>query len=214
MSKVCKWSLETKSYFLERWSQRIQLEDPTGWKACGGDVYTYLLKKLEHRVEMTKPGKAGWAMHAALASGQLRQGVIWCDGCSEANQTSVRSSFGGGESWWPALFPVSHVLQPHSDELVPMYCPALAWQNARPWWANSDRLWFFDDHSFAFASSPDTTVIIETPGPVIEELASEVDDASSVSSSWIDVSADASTRTVPRVNRWRRSSRDASSQTA
>jgi hypothetical protein len=54
MSKVCKWSLETKSHFLEGWSQRIQLEDPTGWKACGGDVYTYLLKKLEHRVEMEK----------------------------------------------------------------------------------------------------------------------------------------------------------------
>ncbi len=157
----------------------------------------------------------------------MRLGVIWCDGCSEKNQTSVRSSFGGGESWWPALFPVSHVLQPHSDGLVPMYCPALAWQNARPWWANSDRLWFFDDHSFAFASSPDTTVIIETPGPVIEELASEVEELASDDESEptfsesvpYDVSTDASsvsssTRSVTVVNRWRRSSRDASSQTS
>jgi hypothetical protein len=207
---VCKWSLETKSNFLAKWGHAIYRDDSSGWEECGGDVYAYLLLKLERRVHGAKPGPAGWAMRAALASGQLVLGVIWCDGCSEKNQTSVRSRFDGGEDWWPALFPVSHV-NPHSGGLVPMYCPALAWQNARPWWANSDRLWFFDDHSFA---SPDTTVIIETPGPVIEELASEVDDASSVSSSWIDVSTDASTRTVPRVNRWTRSSRDASSQTS
>jgi hypothetical protein len=187
----------------------------------------YLLMKVQRRVTSRSPGQAGWAMHAALMSGNLRLGVIWADGCSESSQTSLRQSNGVGESWWPALIPAPP--GPPSIELVPMYCPALAWQNARPWWANPDRLWFFDELANASAPGrfPDTTGIIETPGPVIEELASEVEELASDDESEptfsesvpYDVSTDASsvsssTRSVTVVNRWRRSSRDASSQTS
>ena len=134
-----KWSVESKTSFLAQWSERIRREDLAGWEECGGDVYMFMIMKLQRRLAGGRLGQAGWSMHAALMSDQIRHGVIWADGYSESSQTSLRQSNGVGETWWPALIQVAP--GPPSVALVPMYCPALAWQNARPWWANPDRLW-------------------------------------------------------------------------
>ena len=37
--------------------------------------------------------------------------------------------------WWPVIFAVSEGGVCH-----PAYCPGLAWQNARPWFAHTTRL--------------------------------------------------------------------------
>ena len=90
-----------------------------------------------------------------------------------------------------------------AQELVPMYCPALAWQGARPWWANVDRVWEFEE----LGKGP--IMIIETPGVFVEELSSDSESEKSEAESWVDIGKPASSTSsdwsfVCVVLRWRR----------
>ena len=195
------------------WSMRIRQVDLTGWQQCDGDVYAYLRMKIQVRLctrARKGVGQAGWCIIDALRSdpSSLRPCVIWADGISEGSQMSPRKSTGEGESWWPAL-----IVAPTNgaQECVPMYCPALAWQGARPWWANVDRVWEFEE----FGDDP-IIEIIETPGVFVEELTSESEpegsyhtsDLTSEAESYVVIgepeTASSETSFVCVVPRWRR----------
>ena len=57
----------------------------------------------------------------------------------------------GGENWWPIIFLVPNDIDLHDRDrlmklVVATYCPALAWQNSRPWTAiMSNIYWLTED---------------------------------------------------------------------
>ena len=93
---------------------------------------------VEHKLRSILTGKrsvgsAGWAW---WNSGVLCRGFICVGHCSDATQ---QSPYVAGEvvEWWPVIW-----LEVANGSLIlPMMCPALAWQDARPWSAHISRVW-------------------------------------------------------------------------
>ncbi len=57
-------------------------------------------------------------------------------------------------------------------DLLPFYCPALAWGGSRPWEAHRSRIFRARGQaaSGAASSAGGPSEIVSTPGPVIEQL--------------------------------------------
>ena len=93
---------------------------PTIWEyveACLDDVLLHT----------KKPGQAAWTFRGLRD--RVVHGFIYTTACSEAAQTSVlHPSCDTGCMWWPIIWVETE------DGRWPMYCPALAWQRARPWY--------------------------------------------------------------------------------
>ena len=79
-------------------------------------------------------GTIGWAWYNAIHSGQWLGGYAWCDGCSRASQTAPLALNDPGCRWWPCIVAID------SNDTIPFYCPALAWQRARPWTIHRSRV--------------------------------------------------------------------------
>lgn len=61
--------------------------------------------------------------------------LVWADG-THSQSTSLTAPL-PGEQWWPCII---LDVEPTSAGLVPFYCPALAWQDARPWAVHISRV--------------------------------------------------------------------------
>ena len=75
----------------------------------------------------------GWQFWTAGRS-RCIQCFVYCDG-SLAQLTELGAPTPGFETWWPC----SVIWEENTFELA-FYCPALAWQNARPWGVHVSRL--------------------------------------------------------------------------
>ena len=98
-----------------------------GFKQCGQDPHVYLVTKLFQTLSIIKrPGFYGWQF---LTAGPSRciQCFVYCDG-SLGQLTELGTPTSGFETWWPCIV----IWEENTLELA-FYCPALAWQNARPW---------------------------------------------------------------------------------
>jgi hypothetical protein len=136
------WDRDTTLTFVRRWQLEMARNDPVAWPSAGGDLRSYLIQRVFEVVnQASKIGSAGWEFRAALATDCVL-GAVWADGVSSSSQSQALSVAGcqpGGhrEQWWPCL-----VLQKPGDTrgVLPFYCPALAWQRARPWTVHVSRV--------------------------------------------------------------------------
>ena len=135
--------------FYDEWRITIDRMDRETFKHCGADIYKYLITKVRAVVDTkNRIGHSGWAFRAARDSDFVR-GTVWADG-THSQELPIRYPTNENERWWPCVWLREPV---NSTELLPFYCPAFAWSNARPWTVHPTRV-----------------RIIETPGPIIEEL--------------------------------------------
>ena len=154
--------------FESEWMKRIDQEDLSAFRSCKREIYLYLVAQLGQRLRTTsRIGQAGWRFHGKRVK-DVHYGCLWGHGGKEQeaplDESNVHDAELGGSSWWPIIW----VEPEHEDDpmgvesgvdiatiqvLVPVYCPGLAWQRARPWWAHVSRI-----------------REIVTPGVIIEEL--------------------------------------------
>ena len=119
--------------------------DPIRWQrleaALGRPplIWEYTEYKLRTALaEKKSPGQAAWAWQA---QGNLCRGFICVYYCSDASQ---QAPYVPGEpvEWWPIVW-----LETDSGAVIfPMMCPALAWQDSRPWSVHCSRTWHCPAH--------------------------------------------------------------------
>ena len=132
--------------------------DPHGLQQARNDVCLWLMAKLAALIRRGKRiGEVAY-MWAKQPVGRMKCSVIYS--CGGHEQELPLSQDDGGSEWFPIIY-VDPAARCSQLEKVPMYCPALAWQNARPWLAHVSRI-----------------RDVETPGVIIEELS----DTQSISS--------------------------------
>jgi len=143
----------------EEFLNLAQQNDPAGVIACrhrfGGPAITiwhYLCHKLKMGLDQwRRQGEAGWAWRTP---GRLVCGIMWCSGSQESQSCSTLDEVSCVERWWPIVF------RDVPGEKKPTYCPALAWQHARPWMGHESRLFEI------FAAGDLGHLPTELPGPV------------------------------------------------
>ena len=122
-----EWGVASEQDFLNKWMKQALWNDPVGHGGCN-DIFDYLMKKVSSVVmTVKKPGHNGWQFRGANG-GQCIACLVWANGTHEQSTTLTTPHV--GEQWWPCI--VLNIA-PTPDGKVPFYCPALAWQNARPW---------------------------------------------------------------------------------
>ena len=134
--------------YRETWVARIKRRDPEFLTLGKNDIYLYLMCKLSYILKTKKSiGQAGWAWSGCPVAA-IRCGRMWaCGGKEQEHPLGFEDDEG---QWWPIIF---LQIATGPDGRCPTYCPGLAWQNARPWFAHLSRI------------TP-----VETPGIIIEEL--------------------------------------------
>ena len=147
-------SPETRGAFEEDWKRSCQANDPWWFQYAARDIYLYLILKLAKFIRSKSSiGQAAWSFQPRRV-GDLHYGCVWGHGGREQENElpsgSAADIMRAGSAWWPVIW-----VDVPGDK-VPVHCPALAWQNARPWWAHRSRL-----------------REVETPGVIIEELEPE-----------------------------------------
>ena len=107
----------------------------------GGNVFNYLVLKLAARLRMKarkSNGLAGYEFSTKRVT-DLHCGYLWSHGGpeqqTELSFESAASISDGGSQWWPVIW-----VDVGGGILIPVHCPGLAWQNARPAWAHPSRL--------------------------------------------------------------------------
>jgi hypothetical protein len=172
------WGSSSLSVFRKSWEAEIAWNDPVFFRESGRDIYEYMKAKVFHVVNTAKrPGQAGWRFRMAKPSDCICC-TVWGDGTHGQSSALGLDPYAYGERWWPCI-----VLDGETDKL-PFYCPALAWQNSRPWEVHVSRLRRvgLEDAGLEEAASGSAAsaepnesswIIINTPGPWIEEIFSE-----------------------------------------
>lgn len=161
-----------KASFLAKFSQMIKMNDPTNWQLTCGNPYDYIMHKLTV-ILRTKPkiGKWGWLFRTA-AHVDFQHAAVWSDGTKGSQISPMGTHALPYEQWWPCVVLPSA----ESLELVPFICPALAWQDARPWGAHVSRIRIVD--FFAPQQPPPPPAAVFASSVNIEEI---FDDAGSSS---------------------------------
>lgn len=140
---------DTRRDFYEEWKNTLDRMDGEIFKLCNADIYKYLVTKVKTVVSTKRRiGGSGWAFSEAQDS-DFAYGVVWADG-THGQEQPMQYPTSADERWWPCVWlrePLPHTA------LLPFYCPALAWSDARPWRVHPNRV-----------------RIIETTGPTFEEL--------------------------------------------
>jgi hypothetical protein len=80
-------------------------------------------------------GMDAWSFRAALAQGSVGVGLCWSDGTKAGQEKPLDKQDEAFEQWWPILF----IDVPGAD-LILMYCPALGWMRASPWYVQRCRV--------------------------------------------------------------------------
>ena len=83
-------------------------------------------------------GQAAWSFQPRQVR-DLHYGYVWGHGGheqeTELHYGSVADIMAAGSQWWPVIW-----VDVGCGMLVPVYCPGLAWANARPWMAHRTRI--------------------------------------------------------------------------
>lgn len=128
-----QWGNSSKHAFFQFWEREIKLRDP---KVMVEEmtVYNYLERKLWMILDgVKKPGQPGWAFKMAKGTLELQRCVVWADGTKSGQTTPLGTPSTHQCQWWPCIIMAT-------TEMVPFFCPALAWSNARPWDVHASRL--------------------------------------------------------------------------
>ena len=127
-----EWGEASPTAFFNLWKREIAMRDSEFFHRSGSAVYSYLIAKAFSIANTVKaPGQAGWAFRNATPSDVMRC-VVWADGTKD--QTTPLGVARADERWWPCI-----ILRV-DEEVVPFYCPALCWANARPWTVHITRV--------------------------------------------------------------------------
>ena len=131
-------SAESRAAFEQGWVQRIDAKDPVWLQRGKRDVWIYLILKLAELLRRGKKiGQAAWSFKPRQVK-DLHYGYVWGHGAKEQEEELPSSTAGimvAGSQWWPVIW-----VDVGGGTLVPVHCPGLAWQNARPAWAHPSRL--------------------------------------------------------------------------
>lgn len=151
-------------------------------------IWEYEEYKLVEILETARrPGQAAWAWRSSLPN--IVHGFIWSSGCSEGQQ-SIRWDAANAaiecNQWWPVIWAVLP-----DTALWPMYCPALAWQGARPWFCHRSRVWTFPAHWTADIQLISVAGPTSPPLSTLSSTASESTGFSSSMTSWVVPTAQA-----------------------
>ena len=142
LTENCRWYCGHRAELFEDMAKR---NDNVHWCRLANSlgrppkIWEYLESKLRIILhEKRSIGMAGWAWRG---QGVLCQGFLRVWECTDKSQ---QSPYVDGEifDWWPIIW------LENGDIVVPMMCPALAWQNARPWSAHISRVWRSPEHWF------------------------------------------------------------------
>ena len=158
--KLCWGSAENRIDYYDNWKGRVACMDPSWLHRGKDDVYLYLILKLAHLMRSgNKIGPATWMFRDRQVNA-IHYGCVWGHGGKEQEEplpikdTEIQMA---GSQWWPIIWVEprwSHTnCVDKRDWLLPVYCPGLAWQSARPWFAHPSRV-----------------QEVETPGVIIDEL--------------------------------------------
>ena len=120
------WGSANPVSFLNHWAKRIAVQENNS-SLLNQDPHVYLVTKLFQTLSIIKkPGFYGWKFWTAGPSRCIAC-FVDSDGC-ELQLTPLGTAASGIEIWWPCI-----VIWQVDTPGLPFYCPALAWQNARPW---------------------------------------------------------------------------------
>ena len=149
---------ETRAAFEEEWVQRIGLHDPWGLQCGKRDIWLYLLMKLAELIRRGNHiGPAAWLFQARQV-GHLRYGYVWGHGGHEQEDElpsgSAADIMAAGSQWWPVIW-----VDVGGGWLVPVYCPGLAWANARPWMAHCTRIREVETPAIVHKLDPDCGIM-------------------------------------------------------
>ena len=138
---VAECDQEWVCHFLRAWETEIWNHDRGNFQDHGSheaNVYRYIDRRLRWVLgNVRRRGQAGWWFVVTADDGCWTWAIIWTDaGSSQRQATPVEDSI-GGERWWPAI-----VADIPGLAILPVYCPGLAWQSARPWFVHRSRVQF------------------------------------------------------------------------
>ena len=141
------------SNFLRGWEMEILNHDRGNFQDHGSleaNVYLYIDRRLRWVLDNVQGvGQAGWRFYrTAHDDGCWTRAIIWTEAQSSQRQSTPVEDSIGGERWWPAI-----VADIPGLDILPVYCPGLAWQSARPWFVHRSRVqilpqdapWIFPD---------------------------------------------------------------------
>lgn len=130
-------SSDVQAEFYKKWHLLILKESTLVPASDQEHVYEFINGQLEHVLSyIKKPGQAGWSFRSGLSMGTVERAVIWANGSSESSQCRPLSLNEIDSQWWPCVV----CSLPDDRGCLPFYCPALAWQRARPWYAHHSRV--------------------------------------------------------------------------
>ena len=144
------WGAESRrTHDYEMWSSQTYSQDRTHWRQ---DPHQHIREKLlGYLPNKQRKTVDGWmfleALNAPLgtpAQTRLVQCFVYSDGTKEHQNTPLEFDSNGDlpaeelarSRWWPCLV----IAAPGGDEHWPFVCPALAWQESRPWRVHFSRL--------------------------------------------------------------------------
>ena len=107
----------------------MNYNDPRGAAEAGHDIFQYLVNRLCQALQgRSKIGQCGWQWWNEQQRGFVctKRVLAWCDGCTQSSQLSNEMPLRG--QWWPMI-----VVDLPGEEVLPSYCPALAYNKSRPW---------------------------------------------------------------------------------
>ena len=138
---------QARMIYEKHWQQTVAAMDPRWFVSSKNNVYLYLIKKIANLIRNGKTIQLGWHFEPRQVK-DLHYGCVWGFGGKEQEAPLGANVYDSGSQWWPVIW-----VDCPDHEKWPVYCPGLAWANARPWWAHPSRI-----------------QEVETPGVIIEEL--------------------------------------------
>ena len=125
----------TPTMFMAEWARRIAAQDRAFAAQTSGDgPHEYLVQKLFYTLNrIQRPRQWGYKFLNAGAS-QCVCCFVYADG-SPTQLLPIGEPRSAQECWWPCV-----VIWEENETVLPVYCPALAWANARPWGVHASRV--------------------------------------------------------------------------
>ena len=142
ISRMVWSSVESRRLLERKFIQEAALYDPEGITRACHSLWVWLIYKLGVAIRDKKPiGKVAWEFVPHVV-GDIRYGFVWSFGNTEQEQPlppglSKERMREYGCQWWPVIWI-------YVDGMLPVYCPGLAWQGARPWRAHRTRIYEID----------------------------------------------------------------------
>ena len=145
--KAAVWRKDDRAFdtlaFWEAWLEDIRPHVPCAetmqtavaeWSDSKDQIVGWLGMTVIEDMQNVK-GMDAWSFRAALAQGSVGVGLCWSDGTKAGQQKPLDKLDEPSEQWWPILF----INVPGAEQIL-MYCPALGWQRAAPWFVERCRV--------------------------------------------------------------------------